>query len=447
MPLEVGARSRRIASAGMSISPGATPTDASLAPVAESISPSPVRLPLESELSPGDVLRALRDDPMPFALTGRWAGGGAVLGSEPVRVATGPGALDHLDVEEMRGPAGFVGGGWVGYYAFGLGATIERLPPSPPQPEPLPLATVGLYDHVLRLDPGGRWWFEALTEAAAERRFDELRRRLRAPVERRPWRLDGMGLRGAGADGHRAAVADCVERIAAGELFQANLCLQLDGAFEGSAPDAYADVAAVLQPAYRAFLGADDGALLSFSPELFLRRRGREVESAPIKGTTPRTGDPAAAAAARDALVASAKDAAEHVMIVDLMRNDFGRVAEYGSVSAGTHPDVEAHPGLWHLVTRVRGRLRPEVTDGDLLRATFPPGSVTGAPKVQSLKVISALEGTGRQAYTGAIGFVSPTAGLELNVAIRTLELRGRRAWLGCGGGIVADSNPEAELH
>jgi para-aminobenzoate synthetase/4-amino-4-deoxychorismate lyase len=305
---------------------------------------------------------------------------------------------------------------------------------------------VGLYDHVLRLDAGGRWWFEALTEAAADRRFDELRRRLRAPVERRPWRLDGMGLRGAGADGHRAAVADCVERIAAGELFQANLCLQLDGAFEGSALDAYADVAAVLQPAYGAFLGTGDGALLSFSPELFLRRRGREVESAPIKGTTPRTADPAAAVAARDALVASAKDAAEHVMIVDLMRNDLGRVAEYGSVSAGAQPDVEAHPGLWHLVTRVRARLRPGVTDADLLRATFPPGSVTGAPKIQSLKVISKLEGTARQTYTGAIGFVSPAAGLELNVAIRTLELRGRHAWLGCGGGIVADSRPEAEL-
>ncbi|HEU0318050.1 MAG TPA: chorismate-binding protein, partial [Solirubrobacteraceae bacterium] len=421
----------------MAIPAGAIRTDAPAAG-----SPSAVRLPLESELSAGDVLRALRDDPMPFALTGRWAGGGAVLGSEPVRVATGSGVLDHLDADEVQGPAGFVGGGWVGYYAFGLGATIERLPPSPPQPEPMALATVGLYDHVLRLDAGGRWWFEALTEAAVERRFDELRRRLRAPVERRPWRLDGMRPRGAGADGHRAAVADCVERIAAGELFQANLCLQLDGAFEGSAPDAYADVAAVLQPAYGAFVGLDDGAILSFSPELFLRRRRREVESAPIKGTTPRPGDAAAAAAARDALVASAKDAAEHVMIVDLMRNDLGRVAEYGSVSAETHPDVEAHPGLWHLVTRVRGRLRPGVTDGDLLRATFPPGSVTGAPKVQSLKVISKLEGTGRQAYTGAIGFVSPTAGLELNVAIRTLELRGQRAWLGCGGGIVADSDP-----
>jgi para-aminobenzoate synthetase/4-amino-4-deoxychorismate lyase len=128
------------------------------------------------------------------------------------------------------------------------------------------------------------------------------------------------------------------------------------------------------------------------------------------------------------------------------MRNDIGRVCEYGSVVAPRLPGAEAHPGLWHLVTDVEGRLRPEVDDAELLRATFPPGSVTGAPKVQSLIVISELEPTGREAYTGAIGFASPIAGLELNVAIRTLELAEGHLWLGVGGGIVADSDPVAEL-
>jgi para-aminobenzoate synthetase/4-amino-4-deoxychorismate lyase len=133
-------------------------------------------------------------------------------------------------------------------------------------------------------------------------------------------------------------------------------------------------------------------------------------------------------------------------MIVDLMRNDLGRVSEYGSVVAPRTPDAEAHPGLWHLVTRVHGRLRPAVGDGELLRATFPPGSVTGAPKVQAMRVISELESTGREVYTGAIGFASPVAGLELNVAIRTFELRDSRLWLGAGGGIVADSDPAREF-
>jgi para-aminobenzoate synthetase / 4-amino-4-deoxychorismate lyase len=239
-----------------------------------------------------------------------------------------------------------------------------------------------------------------------------------------------------------------VRRIAEGELFQANLCLRLEGRFEGDPLDAFADASAELRPAMGAFLGLDDGAaLLSFSPELFLRREGRTAWSSPIKGTAPRPPhDEDAAAAGRAALVASAKDAAEHVMIVDLVRNDLGRVARYGTVTADPAPRVEPHPGLWHLVSTVRAELREDASDGDLVRAAFPPGSVTGAPKVQALHVIHTLEGTAREAYTGAIGFVSPVAGLELNVAIRTFEVAGEQVWLGCGGGIVADSDPDAEL-
>jgi len=358
-------------------------------------------------MSPGDVLRCLRDDRMPFALVGRWASG-VLVGSEPVRVVDGvPPAAE---------------GWWVGF--LGFGTRYEALPPSPPRPVPMPDARFALYDHVLQFD-GDRWWL-----LGSDHRLAELEERLRAP-SRRPYKLGPLRPHGAGATGHVAAVADCVERIAAGELFQANLCLRLEASFEGSAVDAFASAAEVLQPAHGAYV---DG-VLSFSPELFLRREGREVVTGPIKGTSTD----------RDALVASEKDAAEHVMIVDLMRNDLGRVAEYGSVHAPSTPTVEAHPGLFHLVSYVRGTLREEVSDADLLRATFPPGSVTGAPKIQALKVISASEGTAREVYTGAIGVIGPE-GLELNVAIRTLEVSGNAAWLGVGGGIVADSRPEDEL-
>jgi len=181
------------------------------------------------------------------------------------------------------------------------------------------------------------------------------------------------------------------------------------------------------------------GGIASLSPELFLRRDGRTVTTGPIKGTAPRSGDPAA-------LRGSEKDRAEHVMIVDLMRNDLGRVAEYGSVEAPVAPEAQPHSGVWHLVSEVRAQLAPGNGDAALLRATFPPGSVTGAPKVQAMKVIAALEATGREVYTGAIGFASPHAGLELNVAIRTFEADHEHLWLGVGGGIVADSDPEAEL-
>ncbi len=133
-------------------------------------------------------------------------------------------------------------------------------------------------------------------------------------------------------------------------------------------------------------------------------------------------------------------------MIVDLMRNDLGRVCEYGSVEVRALHEPRAAPGVWHLVSAVAGTLRQDASDSDLLRATFPPGSVTGAPKIQAMRVIAELEASGREAYTGAVGYSSPAAGLELNVAIRTLELRGDRVWLGAGGGIVADSDPAREL-
>jgi para-aminobenzoate synthetase/4-amino-4-deoxychorismate lyase len=230
-------------------------------------------------------------------------------------------------------------------------------------------------------------------------------------------------------------VRRCVERIAAGEIFQANLCLRLETAWDGDVAELYLQAAAALRPAYGACFVAPWGGIASLSPELFLRRAGRAVVTGPIKGTAE---DPAV-------LRASAKDHAENVMIVDLMRNDLGRVCEYGTVAAFA-PAVQPHAGVWHLVSEVRGRLREDAGDGALLRATFPPGSVTGAPKVQAMHVISELEATGREAYTGAIGYASPLAGLELNVAIRTFEARDGALWLGAGGGIVADSDPQAEL-
>ena len=132
-------------------------------------------------------------------------------------------------------------------------------------------------------------------------------------------------------------------------------------------------------------------------------------------------------------------------MIVDLVRNDLGRVCRPGTVRVTALAEVRPHAGVWHLVSEVEGELRDDVGDADLLRAAFPPGSVTGAPKLAALSVIAELESTGREAYTGAIGFASPVAGLELNVAIRTFETHGSRIWLGAGGGIVADSDPESE--
>jgi len=396
------------------------------------VSARAVRKPLDSPLSPEEALLHLRGEERPFALVGEWAGGGALLGSRPVRVAQpdeDPFAL--LDDQPSVEPGdAVVGGGWFGVLGYRLGELIERLPPGPPAPVGASAHRLAFYDHLVRFD-GARWWLEALDEKIAAEHLGRWRSLLASPAAPAPFTVGPLRPPPPGEAGHLAAVEDCVRRIAEGELFQANLTLRLDASFSGDPLDLFAHALPRARPRFGACL---DG-VVSLSPERFLRRAGRRVESDPIKGT----------AADPDALAASAKDAAEHVMIVDLMRNDLGRVCAYGSIRAA-EPRLEAHANVWHLVSTVSGELRPDAGDADLLRATFPPGSVTGAPKVQAMKVIAELESTRREAYTGAIGYASPIAGLELSVTIRTFEIVGDRIWLGVGGGIVADSDPEAEL-
>jgi para-aminobenzoate synthetase / 4-amino-4-deoxychorismate lyase len=383
-----------------------------------------------------------------FALTGTWAGVAAVVGVGPL-VTLGVGedpfsALDRLPaLDGGSDPGCAIGGGWFGALGYALAAAAEPTVPGPPAGLGLAPATLAFYDHVLVCDHKGGWWFEALDTPARHdalrRRRAELADRLATAPRPRSVRLHTARWRAPGPAGHRRAVAVARERIAAGEIFQANLCLRLDATLEGRAADLAAAAAHALAPAHGALVVGGGASLVSASPELFLRRRGREVRTRPIKGTAPEGGG-------ADALADSAKDRAEHVMIVDLMRNDLGRVCAYGSVHVSALAVPEPGAGVQHLVSDVTGTLRPGVGDAELLRATFPPGSVTGAPKVQALRVIAELEAAGREAYTGALGYASPVAGLELSVVIRTFELRGARVQLGVGGGITTGSDPEAEL-
>lgn len=406
-----------------------------------------------------------------FALTGAWAaslarrkpggavreamaaGGAAVarpavaaiVGVRPLLVL-GPdedplAAFDRLPALGVGSDTGTrVGGGWFGALGYALG--VEPRVQSPRRSLPLPAAPLAYYDHVLVCDHKGSWWFEALsTPERADALRDartELVERLASAPRPRPPRLTGVRFRPPGAAGHEHAVAACRERIRGGEVFQANLCLHLDMALDGRPADLAVAAARTLAPAYGALLQGEWGALVSASPELFLRRTGKTVHTAPIKGT--------ARPGAEGELAASAKDRAENVMIVDLMRNDLGRICAFGSVTVDALAEPRAGAGVTHLVSDVSGTLEEGVGDAGLLRATFPPGSVTGAPKVQALRVIAELEGSAREVYTGAIGYASPLAGLELSVAIRTFELAGGRAQLGVGGGITAASDPAAEL-
>ena len=393
------------------------------------------RTELEWDFTPAQGAVLVRGDDQPFALAGAWAGGGALVGSEPLRVAGADedpfALLDELP--EVGGDG--VGGGWFGWLGYRLGHRVERLDPGPPRPTPLPDFQLAFYDHLLRLDAEGQWWFECLwtperADALAAREA-ELRARVAQPrpFSTGPWRSVPEPA------GHETAVAAARERIHAGDLFQANVCLRLESTLKGDPLDLFAAGVAALAPDRAAFMS---GRVASLSPELFLERRGRHVRTAPIKGTRPRSDDPAE-------LERSAKDRAENTMIVDLMRNDLGRVCAPGSVTVDALAQARAHAGVWHLVSEVSGELRDGAGDADLVRACFPPGSVTGAPKIAAMNVIAEVESTGREAYTGAIGFASPCAGLELSVAIRTFEFAGERVWLGVGGGVVADSDPAAE--
>jgi len=416
---------------------------------------------LDWELSAADALRLLRADPHPVALSGCWAGGSDIVASDPVRVCGAPGQVGEVldaplpgfgDFSERAGDACF-GGGWIGYLGFGASGTFLPVPPAPGEPRRLPAWWFGFYDHVLRRDRAtGRWVFEALwtpgRAEALECRFEELARRPHAAGGRPRGYSCGSFAMIPPAEEHRSAVRQAVSYIRSGDIFQANICLRLEADFAGDPLDAFCRAVTRLDPPYAAFIRTPDGAVASLSPELFLRRTGTSVLSQPIKGTRSRPPGDAAASRQRALLERSAKDRAENVMIVDLMRNDLSRVCAPGSVQVPALLRAEAHPGVWHLVSDVRGTLTPEAAsagDGHLVAAAFPPGSVTGAPKVRALEVIHELEAAPREVYTGAVGYRSPVAGLELNVAIRTFEFGAGHVWLGSGGGITASSDADAE--
>jgi para-aminobenzoate synthetase component 1 len=235
-------------------------------------------------------------------------------------------------------------------------------------------------------------------------------------------------------DGYAGAIAEVRAAIARGDVYQVNLVQHLSAPFRGDA-GALAEALAPLRPLQPRPFAGSGWAVISASPELFLARRGRRLVTAPIKGTRPAGVD-----------VVGEKDSAEHVMIVDLERNDLARVCEPGSVRWPELMVQRELAGVTHLVSRVEGRLRRDAGIGDVLAATFPGGSVTGAPKIAAVDLIAALEPVGRGASMGALGLVQPNGDFELALTIRTLAVAEGRVHLWVGGGIVWDSDPEDEI-
>jgi para-aminobenzoate synthetase component I len=394
----------------------------------------PARYPATMQVGP--ILAGLPNQiPAAVALDGRRAV--IACGAEEIVAVDGPAAFHSLD---RLGP-----GWWVGFVAYDLGRSIERVRPrAAPSSVPTPIPDLcfirfGAYAEIDRHGSGVR-----LFGRGAARRYLEAALDGAGPAAAAPAPGPGLGpwRSSLGRPEFEAGVRTIVEHIRAGDCYQVNLTRRLTC-------DRPADPVALWRalesghPApHASFLrtGADAPggglAIVSASPERFLRIEGREVETRPIKGT--------ASSPAR--LRASEKDRAENVMIVDLARNDLGRVCEPGSVTVPGLCELEPHPGLVHLVSTVRGALRPDVGLGAVLRATFPPASVTGAPKPQVLQEIEDLEPVARGVYCGAVGWIDTrTDRADLAVAIRTFVVTDGSTQLGVGGGITADSDPTAE--
>jgi para-aminobenzoate synthetase component I len=392
-----------------------------------------------------------------------------VVAADPIGTIDDLGALDDLAAAvgwreqppDRRLP--FTGGA-IGLLSDDLAPGLLELdgaaPLGRPAPAPLPPVAFDVYDTAVCIPPvGDRAWVVASdlpgsTRPAAQRARRWQARLHRTDPTRGPASHDApsaavpSGPRATASLGraaHRRAVLQAQEWIAAGDLYQLNLTLQLAVPWGlGGSALARRLWAASPGAAHAAYLSRGEVDVVSVSPETFLRVHDGLATVRPIKGTRPRHDDPVADAAEAAALQASAKDAAEHVMIVDLERNDLGRVCMPGTVRVPVLAGLEAHPTVWHLTSTVQGRLRPDVRLSDLLAATFPCGSVTGAPKRMAWDRISRLEPVRRGVYCGAIGLV--TAGrVDLSVAIRTAVLHEGVASYGTGGGIVADSDPDAE--
>jgi para-aminobenzoate synthetase component 1 len=242
-----------------------------------------------------------------------------------------------------------------------------------------------------------------------------------------------------------AAVERARRYIRAGDLYQVNLAQRLAAPLPCGAWEFYLRLSAVSPAPFSAFLDCGEFQLASSSPEMFLRLSGAHAQTRPIKGTRPRSADPTRDAQLTYELQTSAKEMAELVMITDLLRNDLGRVCEYGSVQVPELVRLERYPQVQHLVSTVEGRLRPDVTHFAAFAKCFPGGSITGAPKIRAMEIIDELEPVTRGPYTGCLGYLGFNRESQLNILIRTAVCAGGRAYFHVGAGIVADSSPEAE--
>ena len=421
----------------------------------------PRRHRFRSELSSDDLFRRLPPVHR-FRFTSGW-GRTTTFGAEPVSAIAIEGPEDPFAAKWLRArlprvpvgrdPGAFEGGA-VGFVSYEHGHRNEGLP-ALPDPGGLPEVWLGIYDTFATHDPSTSevevvsWGLtpDGFDERVALLRAGALEERLREPGGGAPPAPASAGEITASLDrdAHGRAVEHLLDCIARGEIYQGDLTVRFDVPWSGDGVGLFERLARDNPAPFAAFVEGEGATVISSSPERLLSVRGRRLESRPIKGTAGRAVDPDEDRALGDALRASSKDRAELLMITDLLRNDLGKVSRYGTVRVPELWGLESFPHVHHLVSTVRGELRPGLDVLDALAAVFPGGSIAGAPKRRAMEILRDLEPRPRGVYTGTVGWIGFDRSAELNVAIRTGHLRNGIFSFGAGGGIVADSRPDAE--
>jgi para-aminobenzoate synthetase component 1 len=338
-------------------------------------------------------------------------------------------------------------GGAIGYFAYDLGRRFERLPDTALDSLGLPDMAVGIYDQALVVDHEARR--TSLVGPAGS--FEESGGLLAAAAEGRlhpqvgRFEVTGPVRSNMDAEGYGRRFRRVRNYIENGDCYQVNLARRFSVAARGDPWTAYSLFRRLSPAPFAAYFNTPATCILSASPERFLRVRGAQVETCPIKGTRPRDPDPARDMQLRQALAASPKDRAENLMIVDLLRNDLGRTCATGSVRVPSLFQVASFSNVHHLVSRITGRLASGQDALELLRGCFPGGSVTGAPKIRAMEIIEELEGERRSVYCGSIGYLGFDGALDTNILIRTMIHNGNELRFWAGGAIVFDSRCEEE--
>jgi para-aminobenzoate synthetase component 1 len=349
--------------------------------------------------------------------------------------------------------------GAAGYFGYDLGQHLEKLPRPRMDDIKFPDMALGFYDVVLAFDLfQSRSWIvsSGFPESDAEKRLKKAEERIewmksqiaQAHPTGQPQPLPNLNTKSNFTQaGYEKAVQRVIDYIYAGDIFQANISQR----FMTPLPEAYnkfqlyKNLRNASPVSFGAYLNFGSTTILSSSPERFIQLSGNKVKTRPIKGTRPRGLNPEADAAIADELIHSEKDRAENVMIVDLLRNDLSRVCKDHSVQTPEICAIESFATVHHLVSTVVGELRDNLDAVDLLRASFPGGSITGAPKIRAMEIISELEPTQRGPYCGSIGYISFNGDMDTNIVIRTITMQDNQLTFQVGGGIVADSDPQAE--